>query len=147
MERNWNDCCALSESWGPKKRFFTDVSLCHATPNKHEDESELNDAGKQEDAVVSKALKDDGLANPIVKKLHWTKKNVETKEVHADLPFPEGTVLKTVAGIEFSPVDVGRVLQFLEFFEAFGKIFLAYALFDFKAKIMPSIFQLVVAYY
>lgn len=110
VDRNGKEDCALSETKSHKKRVFDDVSLCPATPVKLEDESEQIDGGKQPVAVVSNALKDDKL--------------------HVELPLPEGTILKTVSGIEFSPEDVGHVLQFLEFCQAFGKVLLAFALFD-----------------
>ncbi|KAE9467794.1 hypothetical protein C3L33_00341, partial [Rhododendron williamsianum] len=44
---------------------------------------------------------------------------LQSKDIDADIPLPQGTELTTVAGIELPPEDVGHALQFLEFCAAF----------------------------
>ncbi|XP_010265236.1 PREDICTED: uncharacterized protein LOC104603026 [Nelumbo nucifera] len=48
--------------------------------------------------------------------------SIHKDDSDADVPLPNGIDVATVAGIDFSPEDVGHALQFLEFCEAFGQV-------------------------
>lgn len=116
VECNWEDGCSLSETNSSKKRVLDDASD-PATLIK-QDENEQDYGGNKKDAVFPNDMKDDdaqGNAN-VVKNFNSMKNNIQI------VPLPEGNILTTIAGIEFSPEDVGNVLQFLEFCEAFGKV-------------------------
>ncbi|XP_047311955.1 uncharacterized protein LOC124915305 [Impatiens glandulifera] len=62
---------------------------------------------------------------PDAKKLK-VKGQVETNSIcslsDVEIPLPQGSEMRTVAGIELQPKEVGHALQFLEFCAAFGEI-------------------------
>ncbi|KAF8031992.1 hypothetical protein BT93_D1030 [Corymbia citriodora subsp. variegata] len=47
---------------------------------------------------------------------------LQNKELHPDIPPPEGILLTCVAGVELPSEVIGDALQFLEFCAAFGKV-------------------------
>lgn len=112
-----------------KKRVSNETSMCPIKPyGKRRKDGEIH-----KDLGVSNALEDDNAnANANAKaavKSREIKKcamNLEQREVHVDLPLPQGTILTSVWGIDLSPKDIGHALQFFEFCTAFGKVILLF---------------------
>lgn len=106
-----------------RKRVSDETSMSPIKP----DDKRKKEGGIHQDPGVLNVLEDNNVnANTkAVMKSHEIKKcamNLEHKEIHVDLPLPEGTVLTSVWGIDLSPEDIGHALQLLEFCTAFGKV-------------------------
>ncbi|EXB97175.1 hypothetical protein L484_008665 [Morus notabilis] len=106
-----------------KKRVSNETSMCPIKPyGKRRKDGEIH-----KDLGVSNALEDDNAnanAKAAVKSREIKKcaMNLEQREVHVDLPLPQGTILTSVWGIDLSPKDMGLALQFFEFCTVFGKV-------------------------
>ncbi|XP_048138972.1 uncharacterized protein LOC115734953 isoform X2 [Rhodamnia argentea] len=105
-----------------RKNMVVDVSrgissglVNEEKPNMRQDASGSPAARAYQAAVKSKFT-----ADPV--KVNGRSAILQNKELHADIPLPEGILLTGVAGVELPSEVIGDALQFLEFCAAFGKV-------------------------
>lgn len=104
-----------------RKNMAVDVSsgISSDLVNKGKPKVGQDAAGSLAARAYQAAVKSKFTADPV--KVNGHSEILQNKELHADIPLPEGILLTGVAGVELPSEVIGDALQFLEFCAAFGK--------------------------
>lgn len=104
-----------------RKNMMVDVSSGISSDLVNEEKPNMGQdaAGSLAARAYQAAVKSKSTADPV--KVNGDSAILQ-KELHADIPLPEGILLTGVAGVELPSEVTGDALQFLEFCAAFGKV-------------------------